>query len=132
MSSQRAPENQRGTENDRQQKRVSLAVDVTMASDHNFYTGLANNISEGGIFVATYMPPPVGEIVEIFVELGLQQSRATFVIKGQVQWIRFADAASDGLPPGCGLKFVALPKAALAVIRDFVRQRETIFYDSVA
>ncbi len=113
-------------------KRVALSVDVTMVSESNFYTGLANNISEGGLFVATYMPPPVGTVVEIAVELGMSKQAASFNIRGQVQWIRSADESSEGVPAGCGLQFVALPKGALDIIREFVAERDTIFYECVA
>ena len=40
--------------------RVEIHVEVTMESDHNFYTGLSSNVSEGGLFVATHAAPPLG------------------------------------------------------------------------
>jgi len=40
-------------ENRRVHARYALDLEVSMSSEHNFYAGLAENISAGGIFVAT-------------------------------------------------------------------------------
>ena len=40
-------------EDPRQAQRVDLSVEVTLHSDHNFYTGLSRNVSSGGLFVVT-------------------------------------------------------------------------------
>ncbi len=41
-------------------RRVELEVDIGYHSETNFFTGFVNDISEGGIFVATYDLLPVG------------------------------------------------------------------------
>jgi uncharacterized protein (TIGR02266 family) len=105
----------------RQHPRARLSVEVSMSSEHTFHTGLAENISEGGLFVVTHIPPPLGEIVHIFIELGSPRARAALNLTGQVQWIRIP--SREGLPPGCGLKFLSVSEEALAVLRDFIAKR---------
>ena len=34
--------------------RFSVDLDVSLGSDHNFYSGFAENLSVGGVFVATH------------------------------------------------------------------------------
>jgi len=105
--------------------RVPLEVEVTLESDHNFFTGVANNLSEGGIFVATAHPPPIGS--EVGFELVLGGER--FLVMGVVRWVRDERAASSGAPAGCGVKWVHLEDGALVAINHFVDVRQTDFYE---
>ena len=56
--------------------RYRVDLDVSLGSDHNFYTGLAENMSAGGVFVATHLLKPVGEIVQLTIHL--PESNATW------------------------------------------------------
>jgi hypothetical protein len=47
--------------------RCGVDLEVSLGSEHNFYAGLAENISAGGVFVATHMVKPVGELVELTI-----------------------------------------------------------------
>jgi uncharacterized protein (TIGR02266 family) len=109
----------------RREPRAKLEVQINLESDHNFYAGITGNISMGGVFVATYTPPPLDTIVE----MDLQLEGHTFHLRGLVCWVREAERASDFAPAGCGLQFVSLPKDAEQVITHFVGKRDTIFYD---
>jgi uncharacterized protein (TIGR02266 family) len=105
--------------------RVPLEVVVTLESDHNFFSGVANNLSEGGIFIATAHPPQIGS--EVGFELVLGGER--FLVMGVVRWVRDERAASSGAPAGCGVKWVNLEEGTLAAIQHFVEVRETDFYE---
>jgi uncharacterized protein (TIGR02266 family) len=113
------------TTEQRREPRAKLEVEVNLESDHNFYAGITGNVSMGGVFVATYTPPPIDTIVE----LDLQIEGQSFHLRGLVCWVRDVDHASDFAPAGCGLQFVALPKDAEKVITRFVGKRDTILYD---
>ena len=41
--------------------RIELEIEVGLETEHNFYTGLTQDISSGGIFVATPLSYRVGE-----------------------------------------------------------------------
>jgi uncharacterized protein (TIGR02266 family) len=116
--------------NNRDHNRVPLEVEVSMVSESNFWTGLTDNISKGGVFVATHQPPPVGSEVEI--ELKLPTSATSFVVRAVVRWVRTFAQCSDGFPPGCGLQFQSLSEIELFSIQEFVEERETLFYEDAA
>ncbi|MDB4967531.1 MAG: Signal recognition particle receptor protein FtsY [Myxococcales bacterium] len=105
--------------------RVPLEVEVTLESDHNFFTGVAENLSEGGVFVATNHPPDVGS--EVGFELVLGGER--FLVMGVVRWVRGERAASAGAPAGCGVRWGHLEDGALEAIRRFITVRDTDFYE---
>lgn len=106
-------------------KRAALEVEVTLESEHNFYAGIAGNVSEGGVFVATHVPPPVGATVE--VHLRLQGDR--YDIEGVVCWTRDATQSSEFIPAGCGIRWLRISEAALRAIAEFVGDRETILFE---
>jgi uncharacterized protein (TIGR02266 family) len=113
--------------NCRVHERAPLTVEVTLSSEHTFYSGVTNDISEGGIFVATYTPPPIGAIVRLTLTL---PSYGEWPITGEVRWTRALRQTSDEFPPGCGIRFVEIPAEAIAAIRAFVAHRDPLLYEA--
>jgi uncharacterized protein (TIGR02266 family) len=103
-----------------------VELGVSLGSAHNFYQGLAENLSVGGVFIATHTPRPVGELLEFTVTLpdGGEPIAGT----GQVRWVREYHEDSDAAP-GMGLRFVSIPEAALKRIQQFLDHREPLFFD---
>ena len=118
-----------GKEHLRQHQRVNLEVEVNMSSENNFYAGITNNVSEGGVFVATYTPPARGTVIEM--QLKLPNAPDTFPVKGMVMWVRDIDAADvgDGTPPGIGIKWTDISPQCLQAITKFVSSRDTMLVD---
>jgi len=110
----------------RHHTRYGVELTVSLGSAHNFYQGLAENLSEGGLFIATHTPRPVGELLEFTVNLpdGGEAIRGT----GQVRWVRDYHEESDAAP-GMGLRFVAIAEPDLKRIRAFLEHREPLFFD---
>jgi uncharacterized protein (TIGR02266 family) len=105
--------------------RHSVDLDVSLGSDHNFYSGFAENLSCGGVFIATHQVRPVGEVVEVCIHLpDGSEVRAS----GEVRWTRLFNADSE-MPPGMGLRFNELEAAANKSIERFLKEREPMFYD---
>jgi uncharacterized protein (TIGR02266 family) len=113
--------------NRRAHARVALSVSVDFETDHNFYTGVAGDISEGGIFIATHVPPPTG--TEVVLHLTLPGGEAPVVVEGAVRWIRTLKASCEGSPPGCGIAWRELSDDVAAQIAHFVGTRETILFE---
>jgi uncharacterized protein (TIGR02266 family) len=86
----------------RRAERLPLHAEVSVESETNFFTGLTENLSEGGLFVATFSPPPVGGQVKLRVKTDLSEE---VEVEGIVRWHR-KDA--EGSVTGCGIQFVAL------------------------
>lgn len=110
----------------REHSRFSVDLDVTVTSEHNFYAGFVENMSVGGIFIATHQLKPVGERIEFSVHLpGTDEPIRG---SGEVRWVRVYSEASN-VPPGMGIKFDQIAPEAVSAIQSFLAQREPLFYD---
>jgi uncharacterized protein (TIGR02266 family) len=106
--------------------RLELHAEVTFESDHNFYTGLTQDVSHGGLFLATRYLRRVGEHLQVTFTLpGILEP---FQAEAEVRWVR--DRSTDvALPMGMGMRFLNLSRDAQARIAAFVRQRDSLFFD---
>jgi len=101
-----------------ERKRVS--VTVGMRTEHGFWNGFAENISEGGIFIATHAPFEMGEKVDLTFALakGKGSDRTRYTVTCEVCWIR--PDTGGGLPPGMGLRFGDIPDSVASEIHRFI------------
>jgi len=104
----------------RQMPRLRFEVQIDLHSRSNFYTGITENISEGGIFVATPERPPIGSPVDVAFTL---PSGYEIRGRGEVRWTR---ETTGGLSGGVGIGFDGLPDVAKAQIDDFLQSRAPI------
>ncbi len=109
----------------REYSRFSVDLDVTVGSDHNFYAGFAENLSAGGVFIATHKLKPVGSKIELSVNL---PGDVTVRALGEVRWIRVFNEQSD-TPPGMGVKFLEIDDSCVAAISGFLSRRDPLFFD---
>ena len=110
----------------RQHSRFRVDLDVTVSSEHNFYAGFVENMSAGGIFIATHQLKAVGDWLEFTVNL--PDGGEPIAGKGEVRWVRVFSEASD-TPPGMGIRFDALGPESVARIERFLAERDPLFYD---
>jgi uncharacterized protein (TIGR02266 family) len=116
-------------QNVRAAERFDLEVKVDLESDHNFYTGLTQNISSGGVFIATHHLRRIGD--RITLKFTLPGSEKTLDVETEVRWIRENTAlmsAGEG-GTGMGVRFVNLTPEVSAAINAFVQSRESLYYD---
>jgi uncharacterized protein (TIGR02266 family) len=106
----------------RRSERRMVQVEVGVFSQSNFYLGFTENVSAGGVFIATYCPRPIGSTLEIELHLpdGLLH------VSGTVRWLRTTDACEDW--PGMGVQFDDLSENDGRRIRDFVSVRDPLFF----
>ena len=107
-------------------KRIALKTAIHMESASNFYTGFTGNISEGGVFVATYNLFPIGTVITL--EFSLPDEGPPLNVQGQVRWTSDPTPDGDG-HVGLGLQFLDISDRDRARIERFVTMRETLFYD---
>ena len=108
-------------------KRFPLKIEVSYGSEHNFYTGFVENMSSGGLFVATHDPVSIGELYELtFTVPGLRRSCTATC---EVRWVREYNPLDPDTVPGMGLRFRQLDSDARAAIELFIRHRDPIFFD---
>ncbi|HEY3448802.1 MAG TPA: PilZ domain-containing protein [Myxococcales bacterium] len=111
----------------RRGSRMRVNAEVTLGSESNFYTGFSGDLSEGGVFVATYeklLPP--GAAVEVTLAL---PDRPPLKVTGKVKWVREPADHSPGVFPGMGIQFDQVHAEALSVIKSFLQRREPMFWD---
>jgi len=109
-------------------ERFDLEVKVDLESDHNFYTGLTQNISAGGLFIATHVLRKIGD--RISLKFTFPGTSEPVTIETEVRWIRENTAlhrAEGGT--GMGVRFINLSPEASAAITKFLQSRDSLFYD---
>lgn len=104
----------------RQLPRKRFEVSIDLHSRSNFYTGITENISEGGVFIATEERLPLGTRVDLAFALpGGEEIRT----HGVVRWVR---EPAGNLAGGLGLGFEELSEEAYLAIREFLESRAPI------
>ena len=109
-------------------ERFDLEVKVDLESDHNFYTGLTQNISSGGVFIATSALRKIGD--RITLKFSLPGSSESLAVETEVRWIRENSSLHrvDGAT-GMGVRFINLSAEANTAISTFLQNRDSLYYD---
>jgi uncharacterized protein (TIGR02266 family) len=105
--------------------RLDVSLMVSVDSDSNFYVGFTENLSDGGVFVATHAPRPIGCSVNLAVALPNQMP---IHAKGTVAWVREYSEANDAAP-GMGIRFDQISPDDVKRVLEFGRARQPLFFD---
>ena len=108
-------------------QRVDLSVGVGFRNDSSFYTGFTQDLSEGGLFVATHMLQPIGSEITLTFAL---PTGPEISVRGVVRWQRDPHEHNSLTPPGMGVQFQDLSDEDLERIRKFVALREPLFFEA--
>jgi len=112
--------------NQRQTPRISAELEVSLSGPHNFFTGFTQNISNGGLFIATHQVYPIG--TEFNIALKIDGNDLSVLAK--VVWLRESTPfLPEGIDPGMGLKFVDLNEQGGVIVEEFLKKKEPLFYD---
>jgi uncharacterized protein (TIGR02266 family) len=106
--------------------RIGVELEVTYASESNFYTGLADGPSEVGLFVATYVVKPQGS--RFSISLSLPDTDEPLMVKGVVRWVREFSPYIE-TPPGMGVSLQDVSAPDRARLDAFMRIRTPFFHD---
>ena len=106
--------------------RVRLCTEVSLASDSNFFTGFTNDVSEGGLFVATVNLLPIG--TQIDLAFSVPGAGARIEGRGEVRWVREHDERNPESFPGMGIAFTWLAPPSVEAIHAFTVTREPMFF----
>lgn len=116
----------RADANRRDASRHYLDVDIDFQSETNFYTGFAEDISSGGLFIATYNVQEVGSALTIAFSM---PDGCDITVDGRVRWVREPLDHSSDMSPGMGVVFENLLPKDRAAIERFIISRQPLFYD---
>jgi hypothetical protein len=102
-------------------------------SPSNFYKGLSGNdvVEHGGLFVATYNIPRIGQPIVLHVSL---PGGYEFDAAAVVRWTRETVDSSTGgqsAQPGFGAQFTQIAPEARQLVYRYVRNREPLFHDDL-
>jgi uncharacterized protein (TIGR02266 family) len=95
--------------------RYPLRIRIDLVGPHGFVKATTENLSTGGLFVATKAPYPVGSRVDLVLRI---LHAPPMELGGEVRWVR--DAAG-GIPAGMGIRLHGLSTAQREVIESFLR-----------
>ncbi len=104
-------------ENKRRHPRRPMYRVVRYAIEGREYADLSTNVSERGIFIKNFSPPPVGTRVELTVK-GPQLAQP-FRLVGRVAHVNLDD---DPHKRGMGVEFLAVVADSRPLIEGFVRE----------
>jgi|GEM_PF-420176 len=108
--------------------RLSLGIDVEVGDGASeFFTGFSENISTGGLFVATYQTlPKMGQTFSLnFV---LPNGEKFKDVEGEVAWVREYSVRNPELSPGFGLKFTNLTLEQSSKINLYILKEGALFF----
>jgi uncharacterized protein (TIGR02266 family) len=125
-SSESRPSGSMAAEARRQHHRHNVELEVTMESETNFYLGLTENLSEGGLFIATHVLKPLGTQIDVTFKLPDRELPIRAI--GTVRWVREYSDTSD-TSPGLGVRFEHIGGDEIELIRRFLAARAPLFYD---
>ena len=104
--------------------RHEVTVEVTFESEHNFYTGITQDLGSGGLFVATQVLRPIGTCVRVRFTLAGNPDRLDAIT--EVRWVREKDTA-DG-EAGMGLQFIQMSAKTKLAVKAFAEKRDALVY----
>jgi uncharacterized protein (TIGR02266 family) len=108
----------------RKSDRTPFLADLEFGEDAQFFTGLSLDISEGGLFVATYTEIPLGTRLVLCFDL---PDGTAVEARGEVKWRR--SAVVDGERPGIGIAFTELPDEARRRIAELCERHSPLYFD---
>ena len=106
--------------------RANMEANIGATTASNFFVGFSGEISEGGVFIATYNILDRDAPVAVLITLpgGFETT-----INGRVRWSRDPLNFDDEAEPGVGVQFETLQNDTRELILRFIRKRAPIFYD---
>jgi len=111
----------------RSMQRIAIEADIGFQSDTNFFTGFTEDISTGGIFIATFDYQPIGS--KMMINFTLPDGHL-ITSEGTVRWVREYNDSTPNVEPGMGVQFESLNSRDMDTINGFLTQREPLFYDN--
>jgi uncharacterized protein (TIGR02266 family) len=108
-----------GIDNKRKAARLQHEIPVAYRSVGSFLTDWATNISQGGLFINTRKPLPVGTEVKIIIQL--PGAAFPFDIGARVKRVEAVGNPTNAAP-GMAVEFTELDRARREQIESFVQR----------
>ncbi|MCB9593430.1 MAG: hypothetical protein H6719_11920 [Sandaracinaceae bacterium] len=106
--------------------RERFEANLGATTESNFYVGFSGEISQGGVFCATYNILPKGTAVRMLITL---PGNLSTEVNGHVRFVRDPMDMTSDSEPGMGIGFDGLTAESRDLILRFIRKRPPMFYD---
>ena len=106
--------------------RIAIEAEVGFQSESNFFMGFSEDVSTGGLFIATYDTRPIGDVLNLNFTL---PDGHLISVDGVVRWVREYNETTPETPPGMGIQFERLAPEDKETIEMFIEERPAMFYD---
>jgi uncharacterized protein (TIGR02266 family) len=103
-----------------------LFAQLDLHTESNFFAGFSGDLTDGGLFIATYERLRIGEAVH--VELSMPGGQFVWV-EGRVAWLREPKGHQVELVPGAGIVFERTCEDFSRAAAHFMRRRDPNFVD---
>ena len=105
---------------------LNVDFEVSIDGPHNFFTGITQDISKGGVFLATYQIYPIGTTMKLsFIIEG-----GSFTVDAIVRWIRSPEnITGNDIQPGMGLQFLNPGTDIVNAFDKFLEKKEPLLVD---
>ncbi len=110
----------------RAQYRTPITLRVDYSRKNAFIRDYARNISQGGTFVETPHPLPIG--TEFMFQMTLPGHPEQLTLRGEVRWLVMPEHATTDQPAGMGVRFIFESEEARLELERIVEKlmRETL------
>ena|SRR5690554_6186365 len=110
----------------REQDRHDLRVKVAWMIDSRQYTGVSNDISSGGLFVASEQIPMHG--VECKMAFKLPNCEEPIRAIARVAWSRFEAGETPEEPCGFGVEFLQLSPRGKESLHEYIELSDALLF----
>lgn len=105
---------------------LNIDFEVSVDGPHNFFTGISQDISKGGVFLATHQIYPIGTNMK----LSFQIEGVLITIDAIVRWVRSPERITgDDVLPGMGLQFLNPGPEITKAFDSFLEKKEPLLID---
>lgn len=107
-------------------REINVNFEVSVDGPHNFFAGFTQDISKGGVFLATHQVYPIGTKMKLSFEI----EGVHIEVDAVVRWARKPEnLTGSDLHPGMGLQFVDPDEKVVAAFERFLEKKEPLLID---
>ena len=104
---------------------LRFIIDLDQQGNYQFYGSSTESLNEGGLFIPTELLTQIGNRVLIKVQ---SKNFPSFILKGEIQWIREPLTSNQSLESGIGVRFLNITPKQKKRLEGYLTQEKLHFY----